>query len=115
VGGVRPRRSTATSHGTRQLCGTNAAGFPTRHRTRYKRFGGFQTGDLVRAVVPVGRATAGTHVGRVLVRASGRFDVVTPSGRRVAGIGARYVQVIARGDGYAYASGCGAIAAGTHE
>ena len=70
VAGVRPLLITATGHGTRQLCGTNQHGFPTRHRTRHKRFFGFQTGDLVRAVVPPTCKTAGTHTGRVLVRAS---------------------------------------------
>ena len=100
--GVRPLLLTGTGHGTRQMCGTNTYGFPIRHRTRRKRFFGFQTGDLVRAVVPAGLKTAGTHVGRVLVRASGRFDVVTATGRRVAGIGHRYVRPLARGDGYAY-------------
>jgi 5-methylcytosine-specific restriction endonuclease McrA len=102
VEGVRPLRITGAGHGTRQMCGTNTYGFPIRHRTRRKRFFGFQTGDLVRAVVPAGLKTAGTHVGRVLVRASGRFDVVTATGRRVAGIGHRYVRPLARGDGYAY-------------
>jgi 5-methylcytosine-specific restriction endonuclease McrA len=100
--GVRPLLITGAGHGTRQMCGTNTYGFPIRHRTRRKRFFGFQTGDLVRAVVPAGLKTAGTHVGRVLVRASGRFDVVTATGRRVAGIGHRYVRPLARGDGYAY-------------
>jgi len=102
VEGVRPLLLTGTGHGTRQMCGTNTYGFPIRHRTRRKRFFGFQTGDLVRAVVPAGLKTAGTHVGRVLVRASGRFDVVTATGRRMAGIGHRYVRPLARGDGYAY-------------
>src|SRR5690348_1829400 len=45
-------RITATGHGTRQLCGTDKHGVPTRHRTCHKRFFGFQIGDLVRAVVP---------------------------------------------------------------
>jgi 5-methylcytosine-specific restriction endonuclease McrA len=105
VAGVRPLSIMATGHGNRQLSGTDQQGFPSRQRTRHKRFFGFQTGDLVRAVVPVTCKTAGTHTGRVLVRASGRFDVVTVAGRRVAGIGYRYVQAVARGDGYAYASG----------
>src|SRR5690242_20347762 len=115
VAGVRPLLVTATGHGTRQMCGTNQHGFPIRHRTRHKRFFGFQTGDLVRAVVPAGLATAGTHTGRVLVRATGRFDVVTASGRRVAGIGSPYVQAIARGDGYAYASGAPLAATSAHD
>jgi hypothetical protein len=104
IDGVRPLYITATGHGTRQMCGTDKYGFPTRHRTRRKRHFGVQTGDLVRAVVPAGLKTAGVHVGRVLVRASGSFDVVVArGGRRVAGIGSRYMHVLARGDGYTYA------------
>jgi 5-methylcytosine-specific restriction endonuclease McrA len=105
--GVVPLSIIATGHGTRQMCGTDKYGFPMRHRTQHKRHFGVQTGDLVRAVVPPGLATTGTHVGRVLVRATGRFDVMVASGgagqRRVAGIGARYVCVLTRGDGYTYA------------
>lgn len=104
VAGVRPLGITATGHGNRQLCGTDKYGFPARHRTRHKRFFGFQTGDLVRAEVPPGFKTVGRHVGRVLVRASGSFDVATVAGR-VAGIGHRYVRALARGDGYAYGYG----------
>src|SRR5262249_15110584 len=113
VAGVRPLRITATGHGTRQLCGTKADGFPIRHRPRHKRFCGFQAGDLVRAVVPATFKTAGTHVGRVLVRASGSFDVVTSSGRRVAGIGHRYLRALARGDGYTYDYAAGSGASGS--
>ena len=43
--------------------------------------------------------TAGVHVGRVLVRASGSFDVVTAT-RRVGGISWRYCQPLQQGDGY---------------
>jgi len=85
VAGVQPLGITPAGHGNRQLCGTDKHGFPARHRTRHKRFFGFQTGDLVRAEVPAGFKTAGRHVGRVLVRASGSFDVATVAGR-VAGI-----------------------------
>jgi 5-methylcytosine-specific restriction endonuclease McrA len=98
---VVPLAITATGHGTRRMCGTNCAGFPTRHRTRRTRHFGFATGDLVCAVVPAGLKTAGRHVGRVLVRASGSFDVVTGTGR-VQSISHRYCRVIARSDGYAY-------------
>lgn len=34
------------------------------------------TGDLVRAVVPKGKKT-GTHVGRVAVRKTGSFNIIT--------------------------------------
>ena len=90
----------AKGQGTRQMCGTNKYGIPTRHRLRQKRHFGFQTGDLVRAVVPVGKR-AGAHVGRVLTRASGSFDITTKHGRQ-AGISYRYCHIIQRADGYAY-------------
>jgi 5-methylcytosine-specific restriction endonuclease McrA len=104
--GVVPLRIRATGHGTRQMCGTNASGIPIRHRQRRKRWFGFQTGDIVRAVVPHGKR-AGVHVGRVLCRATGRFDISTVAGRQ-AGIHHRYCRVLHRQDGYACTSGGGA-------
>jgi 5-methylcytosine-specific restriction endonuclease McrA len=101
---VAPLAITAMGHGRRQMCGTNRTGFPVRHRTRQTRHFGFATGDLVRAVVPAGLKTAGRHVGRVLVRASGSFDVATVAGR-VGGISSRFCQVVACRDGYAYGEG----------
>ena len=84
------------------MCGTNASGLPIRHKRRQKRYFGYRSGDLVMAVVPAGKR-AGTHVGRVLVRASGSFDVVTRQGRQ-AGISYRYLRMIQAADGYAYAT-----------
>jgi 5-methylcytosine-specific restriction endonuclease McrA len=66
----------AVGHGTRQMCGTDKYGFPKRHRTRQKRFFGFQTGDIVQAVVTAGKK-AGQYTGRVAVRASGSFSIRT--------------------------------------
>lgn len=97
---VRPLFIRATGHGSRQMCGTNASGFPIRHRQRIKKHYGFQTGDMVKAVVPTGKRT-GVHVGRVLVRASGSFDIRTASGRQ-AGIHVRWCRHIHRADGYHY-------------
>ena len=68
---------------------------------RQKRVYGFQTGDMVKAVVPSGKK-AGIYVGRVAVRASGSFNVQTPAGV-VQGIGHRHCRVIQRADGYGYA------------
>lgn len=99
--GVVPLHITAVGHGTRQMCGTNRAGFPIRHRTRQKRFFGFQTGDITCALVPAGFKTAGKHVGRVLVRAVGSFDLTTHIGR-IQGISYRYCRSIHRSDGYSY-------------
>jgi 5-methylcytosine-specific restriction endonuclease McrA len=91
----------AVGHGNRQMCGLNKRGFPIRHRQRQKVFFGFQTGDMVRAMVPAGLKTAGVHVGRLLVRASGRFDISTARGR-VAGINYRYCVTMHHHDGYQY-------------
>ena len=93
---------TAKDRGTRQMCGTNAYGFPIRHRARRKVYFGFQTGDLVKAIVPRGKYV-GTHTGRILVRASGSFDI-SSDGRRVAqGVSYKYCRIIQRGDGWHYA------------
>lgn len=100
---VRPLSIKATGHGTRQMCGTNASGFPIRHRSRVKVHYGFQTGDMVKAVVPSGKR-AGVHVGRVLCRATGSFDVVTHHGRQ-AGINYQYCTPIHRQGGYSYGYG----------
>ncbi|HEX4208199.1 MAG TPA: RNA-guided endonuclease IscB [Ktedonobacteraceae bacterium] len=101
--GVRPWFITATGHGARQMCGTNKHGLPIRQKQRQKRYYGFQTGDMVRAVVPSGKKQ-GVHTGRVLVRATGSFDIRTQS-ERVQGISHRYCRTLYRCDGYRYQIG----------
>lgn len=91
----------ATGHGTRQMCGTDKFGFPTRHRSNTQIHKGFQTGDIVRAIVASGKKV-GTYVGRVLCRATGSFDIATKSGR-VSGISHKFCTQIHRKDGYNYA------------
>jgi 5-methylcytosine-specific restriction endonuclease McrA len=93
----------AVGRGSRQMCGTDRYGFPRRHRTRQKTYFGFQTGDVVCAMVPAGKY-AGPHTGRVLCRKSGSFDIVTSTGR-VQGIHHRYCWVVHQSDGYQYAKG----------
>jgi len=100
---VVPLAIKATGHGNRQMCGVNKAGFPIRHRKRQKVHRGYQTGDLVRAVIPSGKK-AGTYVGRVLARATGSFDLVTKTGR-IEGISHRYCKPLHRNDGYSYQKG----------
>ena len=89
-----------SGHGNRQMCGTNKYGFPTRHRTNQKIHKGFQTGDIIKAVVTKGKKI-GTYIGRVLCRASGSFDISTHAGR-VAGISYKYCFHIHKKDGYQY-------------
>lgn len=80
VRGITPLLIQAAGHGRRQMCATDKYGFPRQHRTGQKRHFGMQTGDLVRAVIPRGKY-AGTWVSRVVVRASGSFQVTTPRGK----------------------------------
>lgn len=97
----KPLLIVAKGHGTRQMCGTDKYGFPTRHRSRVQIHKGFQTGDIVTATVTAGKKI-GSYVGRVLCRTSGSFDITTASGR-VAGISHKYCKAIHKKDGYAYA------------
>jgi len=60
----------------------------------------YQQGTLYGYEVPRGKK-AGIHVGRVAVRASGSFNIQTPTGI-VQGIHARYCRLLQRADGYGY-------------
>jgi len=94
----RPLIIRAMGRGSRQMCRMDKHGFPRTAAKSIKRVHGFQTGDLVRAIVPTGKH-AGTHVGRVAVRASGSFQVGT-----VDGIGYHHCRLLQRTDGYEYVS-----------
>jgi len=100
VSGIVPVQITATGHGSRQMCRMDKYGFPRTGPKQHKRVKGFQTGDLVRAVVLCGRK-AGTYVGKVAVRTSGSFNIATSQGT-VQGIPHRCCRLIARSDGYSY-------------
>ena len=95
VKGIQPLLIEAKGHGTRQMCGTDGAGFPMRHRTRQKRWFGYQTGDLVQAVIPRG-TSAEKHIGRVTIRARKSF--------RLNGIDVhpKYLTILQKADGYEY-------------
>lgn len=89
-----------TGRGSYQRTRLDRFGFPRGYLTRKKRVFGFQTGDRVRATVARGK-NAGTHTGRVAVRATGSFNIQTGLSV-VQGIGYRHCQLIQRGDGYGY-------------
>jgi len=61
---------------------------------------GFQTGDIVKAVVTKGKKI-GTYLGKVAVRASGNFNIST-STATIQGINHKYCKIIQKGDGYVY-------------
>src|SRR5215468_12043596 len=96
---VGPWQIEAEGRQSRQMCLVDRRGFIRSKPKERSRVRGFCTGDLVRAVCPAPLKTVGVHVGRVLVRASGSFDVVTPP-RRVRGISWRRCQRLQQGDGY---------------
>jgi 5-methylcytosine-specific restriction endonuclease McrA len=90
----------AKGWGNRQMCTPNKYGFPIRHRTRCKTFFGFQTGEMVRAILPTGKF-AGTHLGRLTVRESGVFELRT-SLAKVSPVRHKYCKSIHLNDGYMY-------------
>jgi 5-methylcytosine-specific restriction endonuclease McrA len=102
---VVPLFITATGSGRRKKCNVDPFGFPCSQPKGAKKVKGFQTGDLARAVVPAGKKQ-GSYVGRVVVRASGSFDLRTTHGR-VEGISHRFCSPIHRCDGYQYQKGAG--------
>lgn len=79
VKGVKPLLIAGRGHGTRQSCRTDKYGFPVRHCSREKLHFGFQTGDIVKAIVTTGKKI-GVHVGRLATRASGSFNISTKMG-----------------------------------
>jgi hypothetical protein len=82
------------------MCRTDKFGFPIRHVPRIKHVKGFQTGDIVKAIVTKGKKI-GTYLGRVAVRSSGSFNISTKTGL-VQGINHKYCCLIHGKDGYAY-------------
>lgn len=96
----QPLRIKANGHGTRQMCRTDKYGFPSRYVPQCKFVQGFQTGDIVKAVVPSGKKE-GVHIGRVAVRSTGSFNISTKSGL-VQGINHKTMKQIHRKDGYSY-------------
>ncbi|XRQ05885.1 RNA-guided endonuclease IscB [Actinomadura welshii] len=90
----------ATGRGTYTRTRTDRYGFPRLRLPRVKTFFGYQTGDLARAVVPAGK-NAGTHTGRIAVRASGSFNIRTRHGL-LQGVRHKHLHLLQRADGYGY-------------
>ncbi len=97
---IVPWHIMATGHGSRLMCRMDKYGFPRTGPKQHKRVHGFQTGDLVRAVVTSG-TKQGTYVGKVAVRTRGSFNITTAQGL-VTDIHHRFCVLIARSDGYSY-------------
>ena len=90
----------AKGRGSRQMCLMNKYGFPRTSSKGSKSVKGFQTGDIVKAVVTKG-SKIGEYLGRVVVHSYGYFDIQTKT-KKIQGIGHEYCRLIQRGDGYLY-------------
>jgi hypothetical protein len=99
ISGIQPLGIRAIGHGTRQICRTDKHGFPVQHRTRQKRYFGMQTGDLVKAVVPRGKYQ-GVWISRVVVKASGWFDLIIRG--KKASVHQKHCVRLWAADGYTY-------------
>jgi 5-methylcytosine-specific restriction endonuclease McrA len=99
VEGVQPLGIVATGHGSRQMCRVDRYGFPRTKAKQKKCVHGFQTGDIVKAIVPEGKK-AGTYIGCVAIRTSGSFNLKTETG--IQGVNYRYCHLLQHADGYNY-------------
>ena len=100
IKGVKVLLIKATGHGSRQACGTDKYGFPTRHSSRKKIHFGFQTGDIVKAIVKKGKKI-GEYIGRIATRMTGSFNISTKK-EKVQGISYKLCKIIHSKDGYGY-------------
>ena len=97
-----------TGHGNRQVIHVDKYGFPRRNQAGLgvrksalvKQVKGFQTGDIVKAVVTKGKKI-GLYLGRVAIRTTGSFNIKTVS-ETVQGISYKYCKQVHRKDGYVY-------------
>ena len=90
----------AKGRGSRQMCRMDSYGFPRTSAKASKSVKGFQTGDIVKAVVPTG-SKQGEYLGRVAVRLRGFFNIETKSGL-AKDIGYKFCRLLQRNDGYSY-------------
>ena len=67
-------------------------GFPRTSPKGSKFVEGFQTGDMVKAIVPNG-LKRGEYLGKVAVRSSGQFNIQTKT-KTIEGINHKYCHII---------------------
>lgn len=95
---IHPLLIKAMGHGKRQMCVPDKYGFPKQHKTRQKSFMGYQTGDIVKAIVPRGKHQ-GTHVGRIAIRLRPSFHL------NGFDVHPHYLRRLHCNDGYGYEKG----------
>lgn len=99
IRGIQPLMISAVGHGSRQMCAVDKYGFPRTGPKGSKFVHGFQSGDIVKAIVPSGK-WKGTHIGRIAIRSSGNFTV-----GGIARANYKYCTLLQRNDGYGYEYG----------
>ncbi len=94
---IKPLAIKAVGRGSRQMVNSDKYGFPRGKAKQAKRVHGFQTGDMVKVVMPTGKYT-GIHQGKVNVRSNGNF--------KINGIDFswKHCKRIQQHDGYSYAN-----------
>ncbi|MBD2604433.1 HNH endonuclease [Scytonema hofmannii FACHB-248] len=97
---TKPLLIKTVGHGSRQSCRTDKYGFPNRYVPSNKIHFGFQTGDIVKAVVTTGKKV-GCYVGKVAIRSSGSFNITAKNGL-AQGISYKFCKRIHSKDGYSY-------------
>ena len=90
----------AKGRGSRQMCRVDKFGFPRTSAKASKSVKGFQTGDMVKAIVPKG-LKRGEYLGKVAVRSSRFFDIQTKT-KTIQGIWYKHFHIVQRSDGYLY-------------
>ena len=97
-----------SGHGNRQVIHVDKFGFPrtnksgelVRKSALVKEVKGFQTGDIVKAIVTKGKKI-GSYLGKVAIRSTGSFNIKTVT-KTVQGINYKYCSIVHRKDGYLY-------------
>lgn len=90
----------AMGRGSRQMCRVDQYGFPRTGPKGAKRVKGFQTGDVVVAMVLTGKKK-GRYEGRVAIRATGSFNIKTKA-QTAQGLGYKSCRLVQQVDGYFY-------------
>ena len=90
----------AKGRGSRQMCRVDRYGFPRTSPKGSKSVEGFQSGDMVKAIVLKG-SKKGEYLGRVAVRSNRCFDIQTKT-KTIEGIWHKHFHIVQRGDGYSY-------------
>ena len=90
----------AKGRGSRQMCRVDKFGFPRTSAKTSKSVKGFQTGDMVKAIIPNG-LKKGEYLGKVAVRSNGSFNIQTKT-KTIQGIWYKHFHIVQRSDGYLY-------------